>query len=201
MDFGQNNVIELAGVFVQKPQYCYMAGDLRMYMGYVAVVRLSGTIDELPVILPESMLGSCDGTVRLRGQICSRNVFEEGKSRLKLTVRVREIEEGFQHEGLNEVNLTGYLCKPPIYRKTPLNREITDLLLAVNRNGAKSDYIPCVTWGKTAWMCRELPVGSVLQMKGRFQSRKYQKETPDGIVQRTAYELSVSRATIQKIPT
>ena len=136
--------------------------------------------------------------VSVEGQFRSYNTYENEKSRLVLTVFAKEIKEREEEiepsaENItNEVVLAGYVCKKPIYRKTPFGREISDILLAVNRAYNKSDYIPCIAWGRNARFCENMEVGTEIKIVGRIQSRMYEKKYEDGRVeQKVAYEVSV----------
>lgn len=161
--------------------------------------RLSDNADVLPVTVSERLLSKrplCEGCfIQVQGQLRSYNKLSEGKMRLCLTIFARDIDE--TPGPCNEIELTGYLCKPPVYRITPFGREITDILLAVNRAYNKSDYIPCIVWGRNARYASSLCVGDRLTLSGRVQSREYEKALTDGEKQkRTAYEVSISQ--IQK---
>ena len=128
------------------------------------------------------------------GQFRSYNKLEDGKSRLMLTVFVRELLDEQQGKNPNSIVLSGYVCKPPVYRTTPFNREIADLLIAVNRSYNKSDYIPAIAWGRNARFVRNLAVGDRVALSGRIQSREYQKKQPDeSFLTMTAYEVSISK--------
>jgi hypothetical protein len=168
------------------------------YEFYVRVMRLSGQADILPVTLSErliqgAMLGKGKSICAL-GQFRSYNKIEGGKSRLMLTVFVRELLDDLPDKNPNSILLSGYICKPPIYRTTPFNREIADVLVAVNRAYNKSDYIPCIAWGRNARFVRNLNVGDRIAISGRIQSREYQKRLSDSDVRTmTAYEVSVSK--------
>jgi len=135
--------------------------------------------------------------VSITGQLRSYNRWDGEKKKLELFVFVKEVTAigAFMNQmANNQIALDGYLCKPPMFRGTPLGRKITDLLVAVNRSHGKSDYIPCIVWGRNASYVSKMPVGSRIQITGRFQSRKYEKKLDDGSVEiRTAYEVSVSR--------
>jgi len=167
------------------------------------VPRLSGAEDFLPITLSERLLMDSPITngshLCLEGQLRSYNKVIEGSGRLLITAFAQKlIDCETDDENPNRVQLTGALCKPPSYRTTPFGREIADLMLAVNRSYGKSDYIPCIAWGRTARFASGLNVGDRVQLQGRFQSRVYQKQLPDGTVQeRTAYEVSVSRLTLE----
>ena len=128
------------------------------------------------------------------GQFRSYNKLEGGKSRLMLTVFIRELLDSQPGKNPNSIVLSGYICKPPVYRTTPFNREIADLLIAVNRSYNKSDYIPAIAWGRNARFVRNLTVGDRVALSGRIQSREYQKKQPDdSFVTMTAYEVSISK--------
>ncbi len=168
------------------------------YSLYLDVARLSGVVDTLPVTLPGRICGSLPAAGEnwcIHGQLRSYNKHTDTGSRLILTVFARHIEPAPpEEEPWNSVQLTGFLCKPVIYRTTPFMREIGDMLLAVNRSFNKSDYLPCIAWGRNAVLARELDVGSRVRVEGRLQSREYQKCLPDGTIhQRTAYEVSCAR--------
>jgi hypothetical protein len=161
-------------------------------------MRLSGQADILPVTLSERLIQ--DGmlakgkTICALGQFRSYNKLENGKSRLMLTVFVRELLTDLPEKNPNTILLSGYICKPPVYRTTPFNREIADVLVAVNRAYNKSDYIPCIAWGRNARFVKNLCVGDKIAISGRIQSREYQKKFSDTDVRTmTAYEVSVSK--------
>jgi single-stranded DNA-binding protein len=163
----------------------------------ITVERLSGSFDTLPVIVSQRLLCNISqgSRVRLEGQLRSYNMITEGKNRLVIKIFARTIErveDDICDE--NAVYLQGYVCKPPIFRTTPFSREISDVLLAINRSYGKSDYIPCICWGRNARYCSDMQVSQFLSVAGRLQSRMYQKHLPDGTVEeRTAFEVSVSR--------
>jgi hypothetical protein len=168
------------------------------YEFFVRVMRLSGQADILPVTLSERLIQ--DGmlakgkTICALGQFRSYNKLENGKSRLMLTVFVRELLPELSEKNPNTILLSGYICKPPVYRTTPFNREIADVLVAVNRAYNKSDYIPCIAWGRNARFVKTLAVGDRIAISGRIQSREYQKKLSETDVRTmTAYEVSVSK--------
>ena len=139
--------------------------------------------------------------VKIKGQFRSYNKLVDNKSKLVLSIFAKEIEvvEDESVITLNEANFIGYICKNPIYRKTPLGREIADVLVAVNRSYKKSDYIPCILWGRNAKFCETLSVGSRVKLTGRIQSRKYEKKLEDGtVLSKVAYEVSISKFAIDK---
>ena len=161
-------------------------------------MRLSGQADVLPITISERLIQEgmlCRGkTIRACGQFRSYNKIENGKSRLMLTVFVRELLDEREDKTPNSILLSGYICKPPVYRTTPFNREIADVLIAVNRAYNKSDYIPCIAWGRNARFVKNLSVGDRIAVSGRIQSREYQKKFSETDVKTmTAYEVSVSK--------
>ena len=167
----------------------------------VSVERLSDSIDIIPLMVSERLLdvnGDYKGMyIVVNGQFRSYNRHEEKKNRLVLSVFVREMEfvdEIPEGEKSNQIFLDGYICKNPIYRKTPLGREIADLLIAVNRSYGKSDYIPCICWGRNARFASGFEIGGHVQVYGRIQSREYVKKLSETEVEhRIAYEVSVSK--------
>ena len=172
----------------------------------MAVPRLSGNADIIPITVSVRLLSindlAIDSKITVEGQFRSYNSYENEKNRLVLTVFAKDIQfmedqseeiEISKDVVSNEVILNGYICKKPIYRQTPFGREISDLLLAVNRAYNKSDYIPCIAWGRNARFCENIPVGTEVKIVGRVQSRTYEKKYDDGtVVTKVAYEVSVS---------
>ncbi len=171
------------------------------YMVDVSVERLSDSIDIIPLMVSERLLdvnGDYKGMyIVVNGQFRSYNRHEERKNKLVLSVFAREIEfveEIGENTKSNQIFLDGYICKEPIYRKTPLGREIADLLLAVNRPYGKSDYIPCICWGRNARFASNFEVGARCAVWGRIQSREYMKKiSEEQLEKRVAYEVSVSK--------
>ena len=153
---------------------------------------LSGTPDTLPVLVPEALLTAVrlEDPLRVRGQLRSFNNRSGVGNRLVLTVYAQAMEPG-SGEPCNRILLSGALCKPPIFRRTPLGRSICDLMLAVSRRYGRADYLPCISWGAVARTCAGLDVGDALRLEGRFQSRDYTKKLENQILHRTAYEVSV----------
>lgn len=182
----ENNKVELTGTIITEPEFNHEVFGEGFYNMYLKVDRLSGTADIIPLIISERLINLNDkytGTaVNVSGVYSSYNKHEEKRNRLLLYVFVCEIEKANpgEHTDLNKIQLDGYVCKEPIYRKTPLGREIADLLIAVNRSYGKSDYIPCVVWGRNAVYTSGLPVGTHLKLTGRIQSRGYVKMYEDG---------------------
>ena len=171
----KNNKVYVMGEIVSDATFSHEVYGEGFYEFYVRVMRLSGQADILPVTLSErliqgAMLGKGKSICAL-GQFRSYNKIEGGKSRLMLTVFVRELLEDLPDKNPNSILLSGYICKPPIYRTTPFNREIADVLVAVNRAYNKSDYIPCIAWGRNARFVRNLNVGDRIAISGRIQSR------------------------------
>ena len=194
----KNNKVYVMGEIVSDATFSHEVYGEGFYEFFVKVMRLSGQADILPVTLSERLIqgGSlCKGkTICAVGQFRSYNKIEGGKSRLMLTVFVRELLDDEQGKNPNSVLLSGYICKPPVYRTTPFNREIADVLLAVNRAYNKSDYIPCIAWGRNARFVKNLSVGDKIAVSGRIQSREYQKKLSETELKTmTAYEVSVSK--------
>lgn len=196
----ENNRVHLLGCVDSAPKFSHCLYGEGFYQFVMQVPRLSDTIDYLPVTVSERLLEKlpcCEvGTqVEVFGQLRSYNKYVEGVNRLILTVFTRSITIDFESDqrSVNEILLQGYLCKAPTFRTTPFCREITDLLIAVNRSYHKSDYIPCIAWGRNARYAADFPVGSCIEVNGRVQSREYQKllESGESVV-RTCYEVSVS---------
>jgi len=199
-----NNRIVLCGEVAEEPLYSHEVFGESFFSFVLSVNRLSGQKDRLPVTISERLLGDrmieLESRLVVDGQLRSYNILAENRSRLQLQTFAREIyfaEEGQEDE--NAIALEGYICKPPVYRVTPFSREIADVLIAVNRAYGKSDYIPCICWGRNARYCQQLQVGEHMCVEGRLQSREYQKKiTEDNIVNRVAYEVSVSKLAVQK---
>lgn len=195
-----NNKVYLKGEVASDPVYDHTVMEEQFYSLNMRIQRLSGNDDIIPVIMSNKIITANNikkgDKIALRGQFRSHNKLEEGKSRLILNVFCRELCEWEEQTNPNVVELSGYICKPPIFRTTPFMREITDVLLAVNRNYDKSDYIPCIAWGRNAELVSKLPVGTRLIMSGRIQSREYRKQLENGTeLTKIAYEVSVSSVT------
>ena len=190
------NALHLCGTIVGTPEVGHEAFGEKFYYLTLGVPRLSGAQDHLPVTLSERLL---DGAMlkegeqlAIEGQVRSYNKIIDGSGRLLITAFAQRSVEVDEHENPNQIQLTGTLCKAPAYRTTPFGREIADMMLAVNRAYGKSDYIPCITWGRSARFAAKLSVGDRIMLTGRLQSRAYQKQMPDGsVVEKTAYEVSV----------
>lgn len=197
-----NNFITLAGEIVSEPGFSHEVFGEGFYIVNLEVARLSRATDVLPVTISERIMdreGFARGShVGLTGQIRSYNNYleSERRNRLIITVFARDYEllESLPGRNVNEVFLNGYICKPPVYRTTPFGREIADLLVAVNRSYNKSDYIPCIMWGRNARFGSRLNVSDNVRLWGRMQSRSYQKKLEDGsVADKVAYEVSVSK--------
>lgn len=198
----ENNLLSLCGVIETEPMLDHEVFGENFYRMDVRVPRLSGAHDLLPVTISERLMNSQvqPGTrLGISGQLRSYNKVMGGAGRLLLTAFAQRLLAPDEMENPNLIHLTGAICKPPAFRTTPFGREITDLMLAVNRAFGKSDYIPCIAWGRTARYAASLSVGDRLEVQGRFQSREYQKQMPDGtVMNRIAYEVSLSRLTCLK---
>ena len=197
-----NNQVTIAGEVVSEFTFSHEVYGEHFYIVNIAVCRLSNSYDVIPVMVSERLI---DVTSDYRGcvlqvsdQFRSYNRHEENRNRLVLSVFAREAvlasQEDEDEQNPNHIFLDGYVCKHPVYRKTPLGREIADVLLAVNRPYGKSDYIPCICWGRNARFADKFEVGSHIQIWGRIQSREYQKKiAEDQYEKRVAYEVSVSK--------
>ena len=197
----ENNQVTVMGEIASEFEFSHEVFGEGFYMLEVVVSRLSHMEDRIPLMVSERLVDvkeSCMGKiVEVHGQFRSYNKHEEGRNRLILSVFVREFsfvgEEGTLTRP-NSIYLDGYICKPPVYRMTPLGREIADLLMAVNRPYGKSDYLPCICWGRNARFAGKFEVGTHIHLWGRIQSRTYQKRLEDDVVEkRTAYEISVNK--------
>ena len=202
-NFLENNHLVLVGKIISEQKYSHEIYGEKFYSFNLEVVRLSSNTDIIPITVSERLLTDLDLSigkeVEVEGQFRSYNNYENEKNRLILTVFAKEINEVKVHEEAdkdvitNEVTLIGYVCKKPIYRQTPFGREIADLLLAVNRAYNKSDYIPCIAWGRNARFCQKIEVGTEVKIIGRVQSRAYEKKYEDGTSEtRVAYEVSIA---------
>ena len=188
----ENNVAMVAGVVATEPKKYDCCGEM-FYAFDLSVMRMSGAIDLIPVNMPVVLCNEVNfgDRISLVGQVRTYNKVVDGKSRLIVVFFALEIADYTDY--INEIELTGFFCKPPVHRTTPLGRDICDVQLAVNRDRQKSDYIPLIIWGRTARLIARLDVGAHVNVKGRLQSRVYQKQTEQGVIEKTAYEVSVSR--------
>lgn len=202
----KNNQVTIMGQVVTGFKFSHEVFGEGFYIMEVMVKRLSNTFDRIPLMISERLIDVTQDYVgeyiMATGQFRSYNRNEEQKNRLVLSVFVREIsfmEEEPDDSKANNILLDGYVCKEPIYRKTPMGREIADLLLAVNRAYGKSDYIPCICWGRNARYISNFGIGEHVQISGRIQSREYKKKISDTEIElRTAYEVSVSKLEVME---
>ena len=197
-----NNQVTIAGEVVSEFTFSHEVYGEHFYIVNIAVCRLSNSYDVIPVMVSERLIDVTSDyrgcVLQVSGQCRSYNRHEENRNRLVLSVFAREAvlasQEDEDEQNPNHIFLDGYVCKHPVYRKTPLGREIADVLLAVNRPYGKSDYIPCICWGRNARFADKFEVGSHIQIWGRIQSREYQKKiAEDQYEKRVAYEVSVSK--------
>lgn len=197
----ENNQVSIVGEIVSEFRYSHEVFGEGFYVVDVAVSRLSELVDVIPLMVSERLTDVKENItgklVSVSGQFRSYNRHEGTKNRLVLSIFVREwefVEENLEDGRTNQIYLDGFICKTPIYRKTPLGREIADLLVAVNRPYGKSDYIPCIAWGRNARFASGFTVGGRIQIWGRVQSREYVKKISEEQVEKhVAYEVSVSK--------
>ena len=201
INYAENNVIKLIGTVASEKKFSHEVYGEGFYEFNLDVPRLSDTSDIVPVLVSERLLTSFDLDIGkklvIEGQYRSYNNQENEKNKLVLTVFVKEIRLFTPEDediNTNEIILNGFICKKPIYRTTPFGREIADILLAVNRAYNKSDYIPCIAWGRNAKFCQSIDVGANVKVFGRIQSRKYEKKHEDGTSEiKYAHEVSISK--------
>ena len=197
----ENNQVTMIGEIVSEFEFSNEVFGEGFYLVDISVSRLSDSVDYIPLMVSERLVDVTQSyigeTISVSGQFRSYNRHEEKKNRLILSVFVRELEFVDEIEDdikSNQIYLDGYICKEPIYRKTPLGREIADLLVAVNRSYGKSDYIPCICWGRNARYASSFEVGSHVEVYGRIQSREYIKKIGEEQTEkRVAYEVSVNK--------
>ncbi len=195
------NVVTIVGKVIGEKKFSHEIYGEGFYVYNIEIPRLSDAVDQLPLTISERLLVGLDlksgDMVKVEGQLRSYNKFVDGGNRLVLTIFARDIvpfEGGEELKNPNEIFLEGYICKEPVYRETPFGREITDLLVAVNRLYNKSDYIPAIAWGRNARFSSNLAVGDQIRIWGRVQSRQYQKKFSDGnVLNKIAYEVSISK--------
>lgn len=199
--FSNNNLVKIGGIISSDLEFSHEIFEEKFYKFYIDVERLSNLKDKLPIIVSERLIDTNNFAkgklIYIEGQFRSYNQPIDGRNKLILSIFVKEIQELDLDESiksLNDATFVGYICKPPIYRKTPLGREIADILVAVNRSYKKSDYIPCILWGRNAKYCETLSVGAMVKLSGRIQAREYEKRLPDGSSRpMVAYEVSISK--------
>ncbi len=195
-----NNQAVVAGEIISDFEYSHEVFGERFYFLKLKVSRLSDSNDIIPLLISERLIDvntpQIGRYMEAQGQFRSYNQHQSDKTHLVLSLFVRSYRmlEDCDDCEPNMIFLDGYICKEPIYRTTPFGREIADLLVAVNRAYSKSDYIPCICWGRNARYAGNLPVGSRVRLWGRIQSREYQKKTnPENVIKRTAYEISINK--------
>lgn len=198
MRFNENNDVYMAGEIISDFQFSHEVFGEKFYLFDLKVNRLSDKFDVLPVMVSERILdvtqSPIGADVEVQGQLRSFNQNIDGKSRVILSIFADEITNMEYAKSENVVTLQGFICKEPIYRKTPLGRDITDFTIAVNRPYRKADYIPCIAWSRNAIYLAEQNIGTEIRIIGRFQSREYSKKLENGEVEiRTAFEFSVGR--------
>lgn len=196
-----NNKVTLAGTVVTEPEFSHEVFGEGFYEFKLAVLRLSMQTDTLPVTISERLMDEvkieAGAKLCINGQFRSYNKLDNNKSRLMLTIFARSVSEYEEEANPNTIELEGFICKAPMYRTTPFKREICDLLVAVNRAYNKSDYIPCIAWGRNARYVNTLNVGDRISLCGRIQSRDYQKLDSNGeYITKTAFEVSICRISI-----
>ena len=200
METNNNNLAEVCGIVDDELEFNHEIFGESFYTFTLKIPRLSGTSDKIKVMVSDRLLSdsplSIGDLVEISGQFRSYNSYENGDNRLILTVFAKDIVllEAENNKNPNSLFLNGYVCKEPVYRTTPFGREITDILLAVNRTYNKSDYIPVIAWGRNARYSKSFHVGDNVKVWGRIQSRDYQKRLSDEeFITKTAYEVSVSK--------
>lgn len=193
----ETNRAVLQGKVLSGLEFSHKSYGEAFYLFEMGIYRKSGYIDEIKVIISERLLWKISievgDRIKIEGQVRTYNEEVEGKSRLNVMVFARNIDELQEYEeDKNDIYLEGFICKPPIQRVSPLGRNICDVMLAVNRMYNKSDYIPCIVWGRNAAYAGNLEVGTKLKISGRMQSREYKKHDSEGrTLVKTAYEVSV----------
>lgn len=200
----ENNLVTVTGKVISELEYSHEVYGENFLLFILEVPRLSDSNDNIPITISDRLIGkeelSKGRIAEIEGQFRSYNNYGREGNKLILTVFAREIEfleDEIKIKNPNQIYLNGYICKKPIYRTTPFGREIADLLLAVNRPYNKSDYIPCIAWGRNARYSENLSVGDNIKLWGRIQSREYQKKYTSGeVIEKTAYEVSISKMEI-----
>lgn len=201
LNIPENNEVRVLGKIETNLQFSHEVYGEGFYSFVLNVKRLSGISDYILVTVSERLLNGISmepgNFVEINGQFRSYNNYNNNERKLILTVFAKDLLPVLSEEeakNMNYIFLNGFVCKPPAYRTTPFGREITDLLLAVNRQYNKSDYIPCIAWGRNARFASDLTVGSHIKIWGRVQSREYQKKiSEDELINKTAYEISISK--------
>ncbi len=193
-DWNENQAV-LIGEAVTEPEFSHTSHGEDFFRIPVKSLRLSGAEDVINVIASRTLLECCPvragDRVSVQGEVRSYNNRTGIGSRLVITLFAQELNEDRTGEDDNRLKLAGIVCKPPVYRLTPLGREITDLILAVNRRYGRADYLPCIAWGSLAGKCGQMSTGTGIQLQGRLQSRAYTKVIEGGTVKRVAFEVSI----------
>ncbi len=197
----ENNLVKLTGMIAGKPVVSHEIEGEKFWEFPLEIKRLSGVSDFLPIIVPDKLLSGEDTKLEIgeglsvEGELRSHNKLVGEKSKLIISTFAKEIRNAdlTAENDENYICLNGFICKPPIYRTTPFNREICDAILAVNRKNFKSDYLPVISWGRNAKYLQNLPVGTKVNAEGRIQSRKYTKTIDGQTEERTAYEVSLQK--------
>ena len=193
--YEKNNIAHISGRVAEEPKFSHLILGEGFYDLKLEVPRLSDESDTIPVTISERLIDNLKvgDELSVDGEFRSYNKYDDGKSKLILTLFAKELTDIDEIRNTNTISLTGYICKEPIYRTTPFGREICDCLVAVNRAYNKSDYIPCIAWGRNARFVKNLEVGEKITLNGRIQSRKYQKKIEDDKFEnRVAYEISIA---------
>ena len=204
MDYNlmKNNKVFISGEVASELKFSHEVYGENFFEFDIKVPRLSDSFDRIPVTISERIIG--DNDIKIGSKICGNGQFRsynklvDGKSKLMLTVFIREIVPYVETENPNYIEITGYVCKEPVFRTTPFKREISDVLLAVNRSYNKSDYLPCIAWGRNARFVKNFSVGDKVTVTGRIQSRDYQKKINDELITKTAYEVSLNKIELVK---
>ena len=204
MDNISNNIAQVCGIVEDELQFNHEIYGEGFYTFTLKIPRLSGASDKIKIMVSDRLLSEykpqIGDFIEIIGQFRSYNSYENGDNKLVLTVFAKEITPSDEAlcKNPNSLFLNGYVCKEPVYRTTPFGREITDILLAVNRTYNKSDYIPVIAWGRNARYCKNFNIGDNVKVWGRIQSREYQKRiSEDETITKTAYEVSVSKLEIE----
>lgn len=203
MDYEKTNSVLLSGTVSSSPVFSHeLYGGEKFFNLVVDVQRLSGVVDSIPVTISEFLMASSKlnfdkgAPIEISGEFRSHNFEENGRSKLILSVFCKDVAERTDNLDVNQIELSGFVCKPPIFRETPFKRQINDILLAVNRPFfKKSDYIPLIAWGRNALFAKNFRVGDKVGIVGRIQSRRYNKVIDDVPYEKTAYEVSIQDIT------
>jgi len=197
-----NNRLELSGKVAAPFSLSHESFGERFFTSSICIKRMSGYKDILPITVPENLLCGCiptvDSHITVIGQLRSYNIQQEGTNKLILTAFAKDLVlNDEEKKNINRIELKGHICKPTVFRMTPFKREIADILVAINRAYGKSDYIPCIAWGRNARIAEQMSIGDHISVSGRLQSRMYEKRYEDGTVQnKIAYEVSANNISV-----